>query len=127
MVTELRDRVEHVIDEPAEVAWAESPPQTMSITKISYLPACCAIATYGAGLLGDSGAFSWDAVSSLVFAEPGISHIFQARVRPLLTPGQSPVAAHAGWQDGHQKVTRSCCPSERMGVPQRRHGRPRRP
>ncbi len=32
-----------------------------------------------------------------------------------------------GWQDGHQKVIRSCCPAERIGVPHRRHGRPRRP
>ena len=35
--------------------------------------------------------------------------------------------AGPGWHDGHQNVTRSCWPSERIGVPQRRHGRPRRP
>ncbi len=37
------------------------------------------------------------------------------------------LACQPGWQDGHQKVTRSSCPALRMGVPQRRHGRPRRP
>ena len=34
---------------------------------------------------------------------------------------------HPGWQDGHQKVTRSSCPAARTGVPHRRHGLPRRP
>ena len=42
-------------------------------------------------------------------------------------PYRSLAGLTAGWQDGHQNVTRSSSPALRMGVPHRRQGRPRRP
>ena len=61
---------------------------------------------------------------------PGRHH--RGRGRAVRGPaGACPPGAGPGWQDGHQYVTRSCWPSgrpsERIGVPHRRQGRPRRP
>ena len=50
--------------------------------------------------------------------------VFRAR---FLEESRIAASAQPGWQDGHQKVTRSSCPAERIGVPHRRHGLPRRP
>ena len=70
-------------------------------------------------------------VLSVAFAGAGAAlTAFAAWPRPAVpasaVPGR-PLRVQPGWQDGHQKVTRSSCPAERTGVPHRRHGLPRRP
>ncbi len=63
---------------------------------------------------GTYGTGGWRSTTTSVWAAPPC-------------PYRSPARLTAGWQDGHQKVTRSSCPALLMGAPHRRHGRPRRP
>ena len=74
-----------------------------------------------------AGVGAGPAVMALAAVSTGAGLLLCAGLARAGRPPDRPSAVQPGWQDGHQKVTRSSCPAERTGVPHRRHGLPRRP